>query len=435
MSSQQVAKDELGQLKEENGRLKKSIEDLWTINQLARIISTTLPVHQILDKVVSGSVKAIGAAQGAISLLDETETGHDQFKTLIRKVDETDFTKKYRLDQDLSGWMIKNRKALLINDFSKNTTFKGKHSAVEKIHSILSVPLLCKGKLIGVLSLFNKKSNREFSKNDQRLLSIIASQSAQVIENARLYEQEKQLRQFEQELEMAQSIQNRLLPKESPKIAGIDLAGISYAAKEVGGDYFDFIELGNGRWGIALGDVSGKGIPAALLMANLQATLRNQALNHSSIVECVEKTNQFLYLNTESHKFATLFFGVLDSKTKDFNYVNAGHNFPFHLLKNGQFEQLEAGGLVMGLQPTSVYDEGNIHLEPGDVLVIFSDGVTEAEDESETLFGEERLQKIIAKNKSLSSQEIMAEIYKEVKNFQSGMEQDDDITLVVLKAT
>jgi len=434
MPSEKAEKDELGQLKEENDRLKKSIEDLWTINQLARIISTTLPVHQILDKVVSGSVKAIGTAQGAISLLDEKETG-DPFKTLIRKVDETDFTKKYRLDEDLSGWMLKNRKALLINDFNKNTTFKGKHSAIEKIHSILSVPLLCKGKLIGVLSLFNKKNNREFSKNDQRLLSIIASQSAQVIENARLYEQEKQLRQFEQELEMAQSIQSRLLPKESPKIGGFDLAGISYAAKEVGGDYFDFIELENGRWGIALGDVSGKGIPAALLMANLQATLRNQALNHSSIVECIEKASQFLYLNTQSHKFATLFFGVLDSKTKNFNYVNAGHNFPFHLLKEGEFRQLEIGGLVVGIEPNSVYNEGKVHLSPGEIIVIYSDGVTETEDASETLFGEQRLQEIIKKNKNLSSQEIMAEIYKEVKNFQSGTEQDDDITLIVMKAT
>ncbi|MCH6560742.1 GAF domain-containing protein [candidate division KSB1 bacterium] len=159
MSSEKAPKDELTQLKDENDRLKKSIEDLWTINQLARIISTTLPVNQILDKVVSGSVKAIGAAQGAISLLDEKKID-DPFKTLIRKVDETDFTKIYRLDQDLSGWMIKNRKALLINDFGKNTTFKGKHSAVDKIHSILSVPLLCKGQLIGVLSLFNKKNNK-----------------------------------------------------------------------------------------------------------------------------------------------------------------------------------------------------------------------------------------------------------------------------------
>ena len=434
MSTEKAAKNELDQLKDENDGLKKSIEDLWTINQLARIISTTLPVHQILDKVVSGSVKAIGAAQGSISLLDEKKTD-DPFKTLIRKVDETDFTKKYRLDGDLSGWMIKNRKALLINDFSKNSTFKGKHSAVEKIHSILSVPLLCKGKLIGVLSLFNKKNNREFSKNDQRLLSIIASQSAQVIENARLYEQEKQLRQFEQELEMAQSIQNRLLPKESPKIAGMDMAGISYAAKEVGGDYFDFIELENGRWGIALGDVSGKGIPAALLMANLQATLRNQALNHSSIVECIEKTNQFLYLNTESHKFATLFFGVLDSKTKDFNYVNAGHNFPFHLLTDGKFQQLEIGGLVVGIGRDSVYNEGKVHLSPGEIIVIYSDGVTETEDASETQFGEPRLQEIIKKNKNLSSQKIMSEIYREVKNFQGGMDQDDDITLVVMKAT
>lgn len=280
-----------------------------------------------------------------------------------------------------------------------------------------------------------KRTIASFQKNDQRLLSIIASQSAQVIENARLYEQEKQLRQFEQELEMAHSIQNRLLPKESPKIAGFDLAGISYAAKEVGGDYFDFIELENGRWGIALGDVSGKGIPAALLMTNLQATLRNQALNHSSIVECIEKANQFLYLNTQSHKFATLFFGVLDSKTKNFNYVNAGHNFPFHLLKDGEFRQLEIGGLVVGIESNSAYNEGKVHLSPGEIIVIYSDGITEAEDASETLFGEQRLQEIIKRNKNLSSQEIRTEIYKEVKNFQCGTEQDDDITLVVMKAT
>ncbi|MFQ5750813.1 MAG: GAF domain-containing SpoIIE family protein phosphatase [bacterium] len=425
--------EEIRKLTDENNRLKKSIEDLWTINQLARIISSTISVNKILDKVVSVSVKALGAEQGTISLLHEHEE-HEQFKTLIRKVDQTHFTKKYRLDDDLSGWMIKNHKPLLINDFDNDTTFKGKHKMFEEIHSILSVPLLCKGELIGVLNVFNKKDKSNFSTSDQRLLSIIATQSAQVIENARLYEEEKQLRLIEKELETARSIQLRLLPKENPRIAGFDISGISFPAKEVGGDYFDFIELENQRWGIALGDVSGKGVPAALLMSNLQATLRNQALSHISLLDCIIKANQFLYRNTEDTKFVTLFCGVLDAKSKTFNYVNAGHNFPYYLDKQDQFHPLEIGGLVLGILPDCPFDEGKVELHAGEIIVIFSDGVTEAENELEDLFGEQRLRQIIRENKELTANQIINKIYNGVNDFAGGKSQYDDITMVVIKA-
>ncbi|RMF60341.1 MAG: GAF domain-containing protein, partial [Calditrichaeota bacterium] len=381
----QASREELEKLREENARLKKSIEDLWTINQLARVISSTMPVNRILDRVISVSVRAIGASQGTISLLEEQDT-RDRFKTLVRKVDESHFTTKYRLDQDLSGWMIKHRKSLLINDLKNDTTFKGAHSVSEDIRSVLSVPLLCKGKLIGVLNLFNKKSEGGFTSNDQRLLSIIASQSAQVIENARLYEQEKQLRLIEQELTMARSIQERLLPKEAPDIEGFDVAGASFAAKEVGGDYFDFISLNDGRWAIALGDVSGKGIPAALLMSSVQATLRNQALSAESLVDCMVKSNLFLYNNTESTKFVTLFCGLLEPKRKLFRYVNAGHNYPFYVDTRGSVQKLDVGGLMMGIMPETQYEEASLELHTGDIIVIYSDGVTEAESELEDMY-------------------------------------------------
>ena len=426
-------KEDLLKLEQENERLKKSIEDLWSINQLARIISSTIPVNQILEKVVEVSVKAIKAEQGTISLL-EAERDHDTFRTLVRKIDRSQPIGKYRLDDDLSGWMIKNRRALLINDLGKDSTFKFQHSMFEEIRSILSVPLLCKGKLIGVLNLFNKKEGREFSKSDQRLLSIIASQSAQVIENARLYEEEKTLREFEQELEMARSMQTRLLPKENPNIEGYDVAGVSYPARDVGGDYFDFIELGDNLWGIALGDVAGKGIPAALLMSNLQATLRSQAWTNASCVDCISKTNNILYLNTESNRFATLFYGILDAARREFRYINAGHNFPFHLNNRGEFQCLETGGIVLGMLPDSQFEEDRVNLDSGDVLVIYSDGVTEAENELEELFGESRLQEIIREKKHLSSNQMMDYIYNQVNKFAGATKQDDDITLVVIKA-
>ncbi|NIR48283.1 SpoIIE family protein phosphatase [candidate division KSB1 bacterium] len=420
-------------LQQENARLKKSIEDLWNINQLARIISSTMPVNKILDKVVSVSVKAINAEQGTISLLEKKESD-DPFKTLVRKVDRSTIKDKYRLDEDLSGWMIKNRKALRINNFKEDDTFKGQHAKIPEIRSILSVPLLCKGKLIGVINLFNKKDDGKFSNDDQRLLSIIASQSAQVIENARLYEEEKHLRQIEQELATARSIQIELLPDEGPNVEGFDIAGVSHPAKEVGGDYFDFIKLDEDRWGIALGDISGKGIPAALLMSSLQATLRSQALTTTSIVDCISKTNNILYLNTASNKFVTLFFGLLEGKKGRFSYVNAGHNFPFLFDKSGGFQSLETGGMVLGILPECKFEKNDVGLKPGEIIIIYSDGVTEAENEQEEQFGEERLRDIVWKYSNLSSKQIMDKIYAEVSGFAGPKKQDDDVTLVIIKA-
>jgi sigma-B regulation protein RsbU (phosphoserine phosphatase) len=433
MSLRKPVQDELQKLTDENKRLKKSIEDLWTINQLARIISSTIPVNQILEKVVDVSVKAIKAEQGTISLLD-AEENHDTFKTLIRKVDRSQPIGKYRLDDDLTGWMLKNRKPLVINDASRDETFKLQHELFKEIHSILSVPLLCKGRLIGVLNAFNKKGGLDFSSEDQRLLSIISSQSAQVIENARLYEEEKQLREFEKELETARSMQMRLLPKESPDIPGFEIAGVSNPAKEVGGDYYDFIDLGDKSWGIALGDVVGKGVPAALLMSSLQATLRSQAWTNTSMAACISKTNNILYLNTESNKFATLFYGALSPQTGTFRYVNAGHNFPFHFDREGNVWALKKGGIVLGMIPDCPFEEDGIKLKPGELVVIYSDGVTEAENSEEELFEEERLQKIVGENRHLAAKQLVDLLVERVKSFTGAKAQDDDITLVVLKA-
>lgn len=419
-------------LLEENERLKKSVAELSMLNDFAQIISSTMALDKILDKVVAASLKAIDAEQGTIHLLQGSES-ESSFRTLIRKADQTTPLDKYRLDRELSGWMIRNCKALLINDFSKDKTFKSEASD-QKICSLLSVPLLCKGKLIGVLNLFNKKHALGFSLEDQRLLSIIASQSAQVIENARLYEEEKQLRQYEQDLQMAQDIQNNLLPKESPRIPGFDVAGKSYAAREVGGDYFDFIDLGDGRWNIAVGDVSGKGIAAALLMSNLQATLRTQALSNIFLVDSISQTNRSLYHNTEANQFATLFCGVLNAPARTFTYINAGHNHPFLLTITGKFQKLRTGGLILGLLPEVSYEESKRQFSPGELLVIYSDGVTEAENELEDQFGEKRLQEIIKQHQNLSAAELVDRICNAVTEFCGHAKQSDDITLVVIKA-
>jgi len=417
----------------ENEKLKTSLKELAILNELSTLINSTMSSSKVMERVVAESVKAINATQGTIHLLDKDKTELDPFRTYIRKADETDPTDKFRLDQELSGWMMMNRKPLLINDFQNNKQFFNREAGDIKIRTLLTVPLICKGELIGVLNLFNKKNDDGFSENDQRLLSIIASQSAQVIENSRLYEQEKQLLKIEKELEMARSIQQKLLPKESPDIPGFDIAGFSYAAKDVGGDYFDYIKLDDDNWCIALGDVSGKGIPAALLMSHLQATMRYQVQGNQKFIDTIFKANNFICTNTEGNKFVTLFGGILDVKKKVFNYVNAGHNFPFYLTGN-ELVPLKDGGLVMGMVPDVPYEDNSIQFKKDELVVIYSDGVTEAHNELEDMYGDKRLQDVILQNKKKSATEIALAIYKEVKEFERNMEQDDDITVVVIKA-
>jgi len=424
---------EFERLQQENEQLKRSVAELSTLNELTTVINSTMALDKIMDRVVSSSVKAINAEQGTIHLVDKDAEAVDSFKTFIRKADETTPGEHLRLDSELSDWMLSKRQPLLINDFENNDYFINRKAEGVQIKSLLSVPLVCKGELIGVLNLFNKKSNGEFSADDQRMLTIIGSQSAHVIENARLYEQEKHLIEIEKDLVVAHSIQQRLLPKGKPSISGFDVAGASYSAKDVGGDYFDFIKLDNERWFITLGDVSGKGISASLLMSHLQATIWNQAMNNDNVIDAISKANNVLHHNTPSNKFVTLFGGILDSKTRTYSYVNAGHNFPFHFKKDGSVSTFREGGLVLGMMPDMIYEAGNAVIAPGETVVIYSDGVTEARSPAGNMFGEAKLEELVKSSEAQTAKELANTIYNEVKAFEAGADQDDDITVVVIR--
>ncbi|MCI0531182.1 MAG: PP2C family protein-serine/threonine phosphatase, partial [candidate division Zixibacteria bacterium] len=266
-----------------------------------------------------------------------------------------------------------------------------------------------------------------------RLLSIIAFQSAQIIENARLAGKEKELQEIEQDLMVARQIQINLLPKVMPEISGFDIYGASIPSKQVGGDYFDFIKLPYGNLGVVIGDVSGKGTPAALLMANLQATLRSQALSSGEPKVLVKNSNSLLNQSMEQGKFVTLVYGRLNPSDKSFAYVNAGHNSPY-LFSDGRVEELKAGGLILGVMPGVEYQQGSVTLRPKDVLVLFTDGVTEANNETDAFFEDERLLQVIKSNLNLSSRQLADKIVEEVRHFQGMQSQSDDITLVVIRA-
>ncbi|MBU1699652.1 MAG: SpoIIE family protein phosphatase [Candidatus Eisenbacteria bacterium] len=264
---------------------------------------------------------------------------------------------------------------------------------------------------------------------------------------------------LERELQMAREIQERLLPHDSPTISGFEVTGISLPSLQVGGDYFDFLTQGDGRLGIAIGDVSGKGIPAALLMSNLQASLQGQVIHPSSVGEIVNRVNDLMVHSTHSQRFVTFFYGVLDINSCTFTSTNAGHNPPILLRADGAVEYLEKGGLLIGMLPGQAYQQETVSIKPGDVLVLYTDGVTEAEgpvpgdddptgktppgkippeeieDEKtmDNMFGEERLLQVIRQSSHLPVAGIREAILKAVLEHAAGVPQSDDVTMVIIK--
>ncbi len=424
--------NEINRLKEENFRLRNALDELSILNEIALSINSTLSLEKILESIVQKCTKHLKVQQVAVLLLDE-KTDTKPFQTMVRGCDTTSNVLPYRLDIQLTGWMLKNKTILLINDFENDDRFNKISDTPLSIHSLLSVPMFSRNRMIGLIVLFNKKEDIGFSKDDQRLLSILASQASQVIENARLLEEEQKLLKVQQELRVAYDIQSNLLPSEAPELEGYDIYGKSIPARQVGGDYFDFIPIDDQHMAFCLGDISGKGIPAALLMSNLQATVRGQTLAKASVVECLERSNEMLVHNTPPEKFSTFFYGILDSKSHKIVYGNAGHNYPFLFPEEKEFRLLDIGDTVLGFIEESTYQEQIFHIEHGEIFVLYSDGITEAINEVEEEFGESGLISVINDNKSASSKEITEKIIHAVQKHAGSCVQFDDMTIVIIR--
>jgi len=240
---------------------------------------------------------------------------------------------------------------------------------------------------------------------------------------------------LEHEMNVARDIQTELLPKTFPKIDGLDIFAFSVPARHVGGDCYDVIDVGDGRLAITIGDVAGKGTPAAILMANVQAAVR--ALSESGVPAglLIERVNKLVHGYTEAGVFITFCYCILDTKTGDLTYVNAGHNPPCVLRRGGQKEYLDRGGLIIGAVPGSTYEEGRLTMGSGDDLVLYTDGITEARNPSEEMFGEDRLEALLFECRHMTAREIEERVYTSVKDFAAGASQSDDLTMVVVKMT
>jgi sigma-B regulation protein RsbU (phosphoserine phosphatase) len=417
-------------LEEENKRLKRAVDELSILNDLARAIGASLNTQEIIQTIVRRSLRAISAEQGVITLVEEQS--NQSMKTLVRTMVSSKEQEHFHFNQALLGWMHLNKKPLVINDPTNDERFRG-IPWDESIRSLIAVPMMAKSELRGVLTVYNKKDGKPFAEDDQRLLAIIAGQSGQVVENARLYEKEKTLVKMQEEVRLAARIQTELLPKSAPTVEGYDIVGRTLPAQEVGGDYFDFIPIDEHRLAFCLGDVTGKGLPASLLMANLQATLRGQTLTTGSPKTCLERSNQLLYQSTSPEKFATLFYAILDLQNHQIHYSNAGHDNPYLCSGHVATKRLKIGGIPLGMLPDFSFEQESVPLEDDSILVAYSDGVTEAMNAQEEMFGEERIAAVIDQHKNAPASEIIDHLVSAVKTFAAGYPQSDDITVVVMR--
>ena len=339
-----------------------------------------------------------------------------------------------QISRSITSKVIGEGASVLTSDAMHDPRFQAQQSVVlSQIRSVMAVPLASGEEIFGMIYVDNPFHNR-FREEDLKVLTTIASVASIKIEHERLLEERLEKRRMEEELKVASEIQMRLQPVAPPKIDGWDMTGVSFPCREIGGDYYDFIQCKNDPClTVAVGDVSGKGTGAALLMSSLHAAVRAQAQTRRSISEVMGEINEYIYENSPSNKFLTLFYGQLNPQTGELKYSNGGHNPPMLVRTTGEVLRLDKGGLPIGMMKGMPYQEASVFFGPGDVLVIYSDGITESVNEKDEEFEEGRLIEVVRNNLNRSASGIRDRIDEALSRFVGTMAPVDDMTLMIIK--
>jgi sigma-B regulation protein RsbU (phosphoserine phosphatase) len=382
------------------------------------------PLDELFTVIMDLSVEAVMAGRGVLMVLEGEE--------LQVKAARGD---GFQISTTVRERVLRKKESLLVRDAQLDQALREHMSIVEqKVRSMIAVPLQTNDRVIGLIYVDSPHLIREFSREDLNLLTVMANVAAIRIEHARLNEIEEAERAMAKDMQQAAIIQQRLLPEKAPKVDGLDIAGRTKACRTVGGDYYDYLVFPDGRIGVLVGDVAGKGMPASLLMSSLQARVQVLFEDGDDLARKIGRLNKAVSANCPDNRFITFFMGVIDPKTGEFVYTNAGHNPPVVVRADGEFETLTgAGGVILGILPQATYQEARTTLNSGDILVLFSDGVTEAADPSDDEYGEERLGALVARMKDRPSEEIVEAIHSTVAAFTQGAPAADDITVVVAR--
>ena len=404
---------------------------LALISKVGVTLLASASLTETLEQIVSLVFEAVPADRCLIMMRDE---GSQDLKVAVARLrDRVGDLGEIRVSRNVLEEVVMRGKSVLTSDAQHDPRFASGTVVLQGVRSVLAVPLGVESKVFGIIYADSPIAEGRFTEDHLKVLTTLASVAAIRVENARLMEARLQQERLERELQLASEIQQRLQPTAPPQVDGYELQGISFPCYEIGGDYYDFIVREDGRLVIALGDVSGKGTAAALLMSSLHAAIHAQTGSHESLVGTICAVNRYLADNIPSNRFVTLFCAELDPETGTLSFLNAGHNPPLIVHSAGTVEQLASGGLPLGIKRDADYKEGRTQMQRGDVLVIYSDGVTEAMSPSGEEFGPTRLYEVVQRNVEASAAGIRDRIESALTKFAQGTRAADDITLVIVK--
>jgi serine phosphatase RsbU (regulator of sigma subunit)/pSer/pThr/pTyr-binding forkhead associated (FHA) protein len=381
------------------------------------------PLNELFEVIMDLAMEAVMAARGVLMTLENGEL-------IVRAARGAGF----KISTTVRDRVLKDKTSLLVRDTQLDQALREQMSIVQnKVRSMIAVPLQTNDRVIGLIYVDTPDLIREFTREDLGLLTVMANVAAIRIEHARLSEIEAVERAMAKELEQAAHIQMGLLPSKSPEVRGMDIAGGTLPCRTVGGDYYDYLPFPDGRIGVLIGDVAGKGMPASLLMSSLQARVKVLFEDGDDLAQKINRLNKHTAASCPDNRFITFFMTIVDPATGELVYTNAGHNPPLLVRKNGTVEQLQGGGIILGILGIAKYQDFRIRMDPGDTLVLYSDGVTEAVNPSDVDFGEDRLGELTAALRGRPASEVVAKIQSEVAKFAAGAPQADDITVVVMR--
>jgi phosphoserine phosphatase RsbU/P len=404
---------------------------LALISKVGITLLSSSTLEQTLEQIVSLVFEAVPADRCLLMMRDEA---NEELKVAVARLrDRVGEVGEIRVSRNVMDEVVIKGRSVLTSDAQHDPRFASGTVVLQGVRSVLAVPLGVSEKVFGIIYADSPIAEGRFTEDHLKVLTTLASVAAIRVENARLVEARFQQERLERELQLAMEIQQRFQPTAPPSVPGYELQGISFPCYEIGGDYYDFIQREDGRLVIALGDVSGKGTAAALLMSSLHAAIHAQTGSHDTLVKTISAVNRYLADNIPSNRFVTLFYAELDPESGAVSFLNAGHNPPLIVHAAGTVEQLASGGLPLGIKADAEYREGRTHLQMGDVLVIYSDGVTEAASPSGEEFGPTRLYEVVSRNVDASAAGIRDRIESALTKFSQGTQAADDITLVIVK--
>jgi serine phosphatase RsbU (regulator of sigma subunit) len=384
--------------------------------EVSRTLATPLDLDEVIEAIFKSLRQVVSYDAAAIYLVNPST----QALELVSDVGYPEGSEnafRLQVGQGIVGWVAKTGEPLIVPDVKRDSRYV---AARTETHSELAAPLLVEGRTLGVFNL-ESDSLDTYHEGHLEMVGAFAAQAALTVERARLTRELLDRRRLEKELTIAREIQLSFLPKTAPVIP-------------VGGDYFDFIPVTDSRLGLAIADVSGKGIPAALIMAGFRMSLLAEIRNEFAIRAIMRRVNSLLYESIDRDKFVTAFYGLLDHRNSVLIFSNAGHNPPILFHSDGQREYLTDGGVAFGVLPDAEYEERPVAIRPGDTLVLYTDGVTEAEDDRNNQFGRRKLEECVARHIGESARGIVDAVVEEVLAFAGDRGQSDDLTLMVVKA-